>query len=111
MGRIAIAFSADLIAANPDAPARRLVDRAKQVEQCRLAAARGTNDGDVVSLFDVERHAAKCMHVVCAEAVIAGEIAHFYEAHAIASSRSVVAIGSDAARSDGRSEEHTSELQ
>ena len=85
-------------------PARRPIDAADQVEQRRLAAARRADDRDVVAARDLERHAAHGVHELVAHVIVAANVARHDDrrlAHPTASSRSVIAIGSDAPRHDG----------
>src|SRR5512140_1302954 len=73
--RFPVAHVANVMPANSNRAARRLVDDAEHVEECRFAAAGGADDGDVISFAHIEGHSAQRVNVVFAKLVIARQVA------------------------------------
>ena len=98
----AVAERADVAPFDLDGARSWCIDRAQEIEQRRFPTSGRSDDREVLALLDLERDAAQRVHGLALERIITTHIAGPHERrHATASSRSVLASGSDAARHAG----------
>ena len=57
------------------------VDAAYQIEQCRLAAARGTRDREENALVDAQRHVAQCRNLLISKTVEFRDVFYLNQGH------------------------------